>query len=499
MSITSDEVNFLVYRYLLESGFQHSAFTFGLEAHVHQSSINGSAIPPGALIAVLQKGLQYVEAEVSIAEDGTDLSEKDLPPLSLVDAVTTHHDLTHREGGKVDGGGRKVEGTTDEGTKKGKDEAMDIDHDQPATLDLPSNQVTVLKGHESEVFTCAWSPSADIIVSGSGDSTARLWKLGEGGVSDHTSSIVLPHQPVDTSSQQEVNRDVTTIHWNADGSLLATGAYDGVARIWTCEGELRSTLAQHSGPIFALKWNPKGSCIVTGGVDKTAIVWDVQSGEVKQQFSLHKAPTLDVDWQSNTCFASCSSDKLIHVCKLGTERPQRTFQGHKNGVNAVKWDPSATLLASCSDDHTAKIWNMKSESWLHDLREHSGDIYTLQWSPTGPGSNNPSANPMLATASFDSTVRLWEVEKGACLHTLHKHQDPVYSIAFSPDGKLIASASVDMWLYVWSTLDGSLVRQYKGASGIFEVCWSKAGDKLAACYSNSTVCVLDLRSGLSTN
>ena len=49
-------------------GFQHSAFTFGLEAHVHQSSINGSAIPPGALIAVLQKGLQYVEAEVSIAE-----------------------------------------------------------------------------------------------------------------------------------------------------------------------------------------------------------------------------------------------------------------------------------------------------------------------------------------------------------------------------------------------------------------------------------------------
>ena len=69
----------------------------------------------------------------------------------------------------------------------------------------------------------------------------------------------------------------------------------------------------------------------------------------------------------------------------------------QNGVNAVKWDPSASLLASCSDDHTAKIWSMKSESWLHDLREHSGDIYTLQWSPTGPGSNNPSANPMLAT------------------------------------------------------------------------------------------------------
>ena len=55
-----------------------------------------------------------------------------------------------------------------------------------------------------------------------------------------------------------------------DGSLLATGAYDGVARIWTSEGDLRSTLVQHSGPIFALKWNPKGSYIVTGGVDKVS-------------------------------------------------------------------------------------------------------------------------------------------------------------------------------------------------------------------------------------
>ena len=50
------------------AGFQHSAFTFGLESHIHQTSINGTLVPPGALISVLQKGLQYVEAEVSIAE-----------------------------------------------------------------------------------------------------------------------------------------------------------------------------------------------------------------------------------------------------------------------------------------------------------------------------------------------------------------------------------------------------------------------------------------------
>ena len=95
------------------------------------------------------------------------------------------------------------------------------------------------------------------------------------------------------------------------------------------DGTLKSTLAHHSGPIFALKWNSKGNLIVTGGVDKTAVVWDVGTGEMRQQFSFHKEPTLDVDWQNNSSFASCSADQLIHVCKLGSDKPVRTFQGHK--------------------------------------------------------------------------------------------------------------------------------------------------------------------------
>lgn len=84
MSFTSDEVNYLVYRYLQESGFQHSAYTFGVESHVYTSNINGSLVPPAALLNIIQKGLQYTEAEISIAEDG---SERIIESLSLIDAV----------------------------------------------------------------------------------------------------------------------------------------------------------------------------------------------------------------------------------------------------------------------------------------------------------------------------------------------------------------------------------------------------------------------------
>ncbi|XP_032745242.1 F-box-like/WD repeat-containing protein TBL1X [Rattus rattus] len=80
--------------------------------------------------------------------------------------------------------------------------------------------------------------------------------------------------------------------------------------------------------IFALKWNKKGNYILSAGVDKTTIIWDAHTGEAKQQFPFHSAPALDVDWQNNTTFASCSTDMCIHVCRLGCDRPVKTFQGH---------------------------------------------------------------------------------------------------------------------------------------------------------------------------
>lgn len=88
---------------------------------------------------------------------------------------------------------------------------------------------------------------------------------------------------------------------------------------------------------------------------QTTIIWDASSGHCTQQFAFHSAPALDVDWQSNNSFASCSTDQCIHVCQLGENRPIKSFQGHTNEVNAIKWDPQGNLLASCSDDMTLKV------------------------------------------------------------------------------------------------------------------------------------------------
>lgn len=67
------------------TGFQHSAYTFGIESHISQSNINGALVPPAALLSILQKGLQYTEAEISIGDDGTE--HRMVESLSLIDAV----------------------------------------------------------------------------------------------------------------------------------------------------------------------------------------------------------------------------------------------------------------------------------------------------------------------------------------------------------------------------------------------------------------------------
>lgn len=165
----------------------------------------------------------------------------------------------------------------------------------------------------------------------------------------------------------------------------------------------------------------------------------------------------------------------------------------QNEVNAIKWDPQGLLLASCSDDMTLKIWSMKQDMAVHDLQAHSKEIYTIKWSPTGPGTQNPNMNLILASASFDSTVRLWDIDRGAIIHTLTRHTEPVYSVAFSPDGKFLASGSFDKCVHIWSTQSGQLVHSYKGTGGIFEVCWNSRGDKVGASASDGSVFVLDLR------
>ncbi|GFX04295.1 hypothetical protein TNCV_3974441 [Trichonephila clavipes] len=248
--------------------FAHSAYTFGIESHISQSNINGALVPPAALLSIIQKGLQYTEAEISIGEDG---SETMIESLSLIDAVMPDAVLlrqqqAHNSKNAVVKSETANANGNDGGTNHS--ESMEVD----ASIEIPSSRATILRGHESEVFICAWNPTSDLLASGSGDSTARIWNMNDDAAAataaNGATQLVLRHCIQKGGTEVPSNKDVTSLDWNSEGSLLATGSYDGLARIWTTTGHLTSTLGQHKGPIFALKWNKKGNYILSAGVDK---------------------------------------------------------------------------------------------------------------------------------------------------------------------------------------------------------------------------------------
>lgn len=91
------------------------------------------------------------------------------------------------------------------------------------------------------------------------------------------------------------------------------------------------------------------------------------------------------------------------------------------------------------------------------------------------------------TAQFSLNILLFSLSQQI------KSRDPVYSVAFSPNGEYLASGSLDKCMHVWSVKEAKIVKTFTGNGGIFEVCWNKEGDKIAACFANNVVCVLDFR------
>jgi WD40 repeat protein len=134
------------------------------------------------------------------------------------------------------------------------------------------------------------------------------------------------------------------LEWSSDGMLLATGSYDGVARIWARNGALIHTLRGHKGPIFSLKWNKQGNYLLSGSYDKTTIVWDVSgsTGFVEQQFTSRRMPGLRDTVCSFAPLTNCSHCRLglrprIYVTRMKSTRQQPSVSAQLFG-RLQAWD-----------------------------------------------------------------------------------------------------------------------------------------------------------------
>ncbi|MEG4070381.1 CHAT domain-containing protein [Microcoleus sp. Pol11C2] len=164
-----------------------------------------------------------------------------------------------------------------------------------------------------------------------------------------------------------------------------------------------------------------------------------------------------------------------------------TLGGHTERVSAISFSPNGKLLATASSDHTVKLWDTSTGKEIHTLSGHTDSVNAVRFSPNGK---------LLATASDDKTVKLWDTSTGKQINTLSGHTASVYLVSFSPNGKLLVTGNSENTVKLWDTSTGKQIKTLSGhTDGVNDVSFSPNGKLLAAASSDKTVKLWDTSTG----
>lgn len=366
---------------------------------------------------------------------------------------------------------------------------------------------STIEGHAEAVISVQFSPNGRYLASGSGDTTVRFWDI-------------YTETPQFTCKAHK--HWVLTISWSPNGKKLASGDKNSQICIWDPKTgkQIGKVLTGHRQWITSLAWKPQHldpECryLASASKDATVRIWDTVLYQCKIVLSSHLQTVSCVKWGGSNLIYSASQDRTIKVWRADDGVMCRSLQGHGHWVNTMAlstdyvmrtgaYDPAKAAivhkdvtetgedlaklakerydaakgegperLVTGSDDFTLYLWNPETDKKpLTRMTGHQQTINQVLFSPD---------TRLIASASYDKSVKLWCGKTGKFLSTLRGHVQRVYQVAWSADSRLLCSGSADSTLKVWDIKAKKLLFDLPGhADEIYALDWSPDGQRVVS-------------------
>ena len=265
-----------------------------------------------------------------------------------------------------------------------------------------------------------------------------------------------------------------------DESLLAVANPDGTINLWdAATGKKKHMLKGHNRFIYQIMFSPDSRKLISNGDDQSIRVWDVASGRELRQ--LHGQTPLALSPDSRLLATGEAKKPNIIVYDLATGREMKRFAQAtpaKGNVLQLAFSPNSGCLAAVGrlggSTGFLKVWDVASGRLIRSLDSPKTLLWSLAFSPDGRS---------VATGDSFGSLVLWELAGGRQRHTFVGHQSKIASLAFSRDGRTLAASSVDAPVFVWDVAGTLEPRPRRFSNDELRRCWTTlAGEDAAKAF-----------------